>query len=148
MVLSLRRIGPVIMQRRPTHPSEPPAHPRSGGGSHCIDRHSARRARALVAARVVRDGAALYERAVHLPRLIPVCTGFDLSDRGTDTARICQALARALRSERNRGWAGHWTYDLNRHIGLLQAFRAERARLARETRTDRRGASRLCGAAD
>lgn len=104
-----------------------------------MDRRSARRARALVAARVVREGAALYERAVHLPRLIPWDTAFVASDRDIDTARICQALARALRSERNRGRAGHWTYDLNRHIGLLQAFRAERARLARETHRRPRG---------
>jgi hypothetical protein len=48
-------------------------------------------------------------------------------------------LSRALRAARRRGRAGHWTYDLNRHIGLVQAFRAERAALSGR-RTERRPA--------
>jgi hypothetical protein len=43
---------------------------------------------------------------------------------------ILRRLARALRSERNRGRAGHWTYDLNRHIALAQAYTAERTALS------------------
>jgi hypothetical protein len=39
-----------------------------------------------------------------------------------------------LRVERARGRAGHWTYDLNRHIGLLQAMKAEQERLAASAR--------------
>lgn len=31
-------------------------------------------------------------------------------------------LARALRIERNRARAGHWSYDLNRHLALLEAY--------------------------
>ncbi|PTW57689.1 hypothetical protein C8N35_110168 [Breoghania corrubedonensis] len=42
---------------------------------------------------------------------------------------VVARLAKALRGERRRGKAGHWTYDLNRHIALLQAYRAERALL-------------------
>jgi hypothetical protein len=45
---------------------------------------------------------------------------------------VLARIARALRAERNRGRAGHWTYDLNRHIALAQAYAAERRRL-RET---------------
>jgi hypothetical protein len=30
-----------------------------------------------------------------------------------------------LRVERQRGIAGHWTYDLARHARLLRAYRAE-----------------------
>ena len=43
-------------------------------------------------------------------------------------------LARALRSERSRGRGGHWTYDLNRHIALSQAYAAERRDLDLLTR--------------
>jgi hypothetical protein len=46
-----------------------------------------------------------------------------------EAARIVlREIARALRAERAR--RGHWTYDLNRHIALLVAHRAESARLA------------------
>jgi len=38
-------------------------------------------------------------------------------------------IERAMRAERAR--RGHWSYDLNRHIGLLIAHRAETARLGR-----------------
>jgi hypothetical protein len=34
-------------------------------------------------------------------------------------------LRRALRAERQRGVAGHWTYNLSRHADLLRAYRAE-----------------------
>jgi hypothetical protein len=48
---------------------------------------------------------------------------------------IIARLERALRAERHRARAGHWTYDLNRHIALRQAVAAEterRAALARK----------------
>jgi hypothetical protein len=39
--------------------------------------------------------------------------------------RLVAVLERALRAERRRGLAGHWTYDLARHMQLLEAYRAE-----------------------
>jgi hypothetical protein len=42
---------------------------------------------------------------------------------------VLREIERALRAERAR--RGHWTYDLNRHIALVVAHRAESARLAR-----------------
>lgn len=73
----------------------------------------------------VEAGSEVYERTRHLPRILPV-TPDDLSDESVQgKRRILAKLARALRAERNRGRAGHWTYDLNRHIALAQAFRAE-----------------------
>lgn len=42
---------------------------------------------------------------------------------------VLREIERAMRVERAR--KGHWTYDLNRHIALLVAHRAESARLAR-----------------
>jgi hypothetical protein len=75
-------------------------------------------------------GAATYDRRRHLARLIPLLPG-ELEDARPSARRaILARLARALRAERNRGRAGHWTYDLNRHIALKQAYAAERARLA------------------
>jgi hypothetical protein len=79
---------------------------------------------------MVIDGALEdYDRARHLPRLIPVGPADIADDSPAGRRAILARLARALRAERNRGRAGHWTYDLNRHIGLCQAYRAERARL-------------------
>jgi hypothetical protein len=45
--------------------------------------------------------------------------------------RIVDRLRRTLRAERRRGIAGHWTYDLARHIELLRLYRAELAALPR-----------------
>jgi hypothetical protein len=42
---------------------------------------------------------------------------------------VVREIERALRAERAR--RGHWTYDLNRHIALVVAYRAESARAAR-----------------
>jgi hypothetical protein len=42
-----------------------------------------------------------------------------------DHARLLARMRRALRVERQRGIAGHWTYDLARHARLLRAYRAE-----------------------
>jgi len=73
-----------------------------------------------------------YDRLRHLPRVLPVGPA-ELADGSIATRRkIVARLARALRGERNRGRAGHWTYDLNRHIALAQAYTAERRLLRRE----------------
>lgn len=85
-------------------------------------------ARRAVAASV-KAGAVEYRRASILPRLLPVGPAEVADDSPAGTRRILALLARALRSERRRGRAGHWSYDLNRHIGLRQAMLAETARL-------------------
>ncbi|MBN9022365.1 MAG: hypothetical protein J0H08_09810 [Rhizobiales bacterium] len=72
------------------------------------------------------EGCRRYDRARHLPRVIPVGPD-EVADSSPEGRRaILRKLARALRAERSRGRAGHWTYDLNRHIALSQAFAAER----------------------
>jgi hypothetical protein len=43
--------------------------------------------------------------------------------------RVVERLRRALRAERRRGVAGHWTYDLARHVELLRLYRLELAAL-------------------
>ena len=101
-----------------------------------MNHHSARPRRrpgsaaARATAGAIRHGAeAAYVRKRDLRRLLPLDPR--LLDDPTDDAqaRIVSMLSRALRMERQRGRAGHWTYDLNRHIGLAQAFVAESRRL-------------------
>jgi hypothetical protein len=75
---------------------------------------------------LAKAGADAYHRERYLPRLVPI-EASRLADPSIELQRcIVATLARALRAERNRGRAGHWTYDLNRHIGLRQAYLAER----------------------
>jgi hypothetical protein len=46
-----------------------------------------------------------------------------------DPGELIGKLRRALRAERNKARSGHWTYDLNRHIALRQAYLAETERM-------------------
>ncbi len=84
---------------------------------------------------VVAAGVEAYRRDRALPRLARA-TPAELADGSPGMRRTLLArLARALRAERNRGRAGHWTYDLNRHIALRQAYLAERASLSESAAT-------------
>jgi hypothetical protein len=83
----------------------------------------------------IAGGIEHYDRETHLPRLIPLEPKELADGRIEARRRLLARLARALRAERNRGRAGHWTYDLNRHIGLKQAYSAERQALAAMRRT-------------
>jgi hypothetical protein len=81
---------------------------------------------------VIRSGAAAFRPERHLPRVLPGGET-ELADRSPEgRQRTVARLARALRAERVRGRAGHWTYDLNRHIALAQAYEHELQRLADE----------------
>lgn len=83
----------------------------------------------LAVDRTVRAGMGRYRRERQLPGLIAVNPS-SLGDRSIAAAEIILArLRRALRAERRRAKAGHWTYDLNRHIALRQAYAAEAQRL-------------------
>ncbi len=88
----------------------------------------------------IERGAALYDRERHLPALVRLVPGLpeprfpapELPEPKSpvlgDQARcrfVLRRLAQALRAQRRLGRAGHWTYDLNRHIALQQAFVAE-----------------------
>jgi hypothetical protein len=55
-----------------------------------------------------------------------------------DARLVLREIERALRAERARG--GQWDYDLNRHIALLVAHRAESARLEQLTKARARDA--------
>ena len=71
------------------------------------------------------------ERRRELSRLLPLwpCEIDDLSVVGRQ--RVGRMLASALRRERQRGIAGHWTYDVSRHLALVKALRREAAALRR-----------------
>ncbi|MGH6925497.1 MAG: DUF6477 family protein [Propylenella sp.] len=77
----------------------------------------------------VRAGANAYDRRRDLPGLIRLQLQAGEAEAIVDVEAIVARLESALRAERNRARSGHWTYDLNRHIALLQAHRAERERL-------------------
>ena len=89
-----------------------------------------RRASAALDALVER-GAEAYDRELHLPRLLPIAPADLADDSPAAAGAIRRRLARALRNERNRGRAGHWTYDLNRHIALAHAYAGELRRRPR-----------------
>lgn len=66
-----------------------------------------------------------YDRRRDLPRLLPLWPHEIAPDDLAEHARLLARMRRALRIERQRGIAGHWTYDLARHAALLRAYRAE-----------------------
>lgn len=76
-------------------------------------------------------GAAAYVRSRDLPRLIPLWP-HELSDHSPEGRRhVLAKLRSALRAERRRALSGHWSYDLNRHLGLISAYKGETAGLRR-----------------
>ena len=71
-----------------------------------------------------------YDRHTALPKVLPLWP-HELDDTSLEERRrVLARLRRALRAERRRGLAGHWTYDLARHVALLRVYRAELAALA------------------
>lgn len=96
--------------------------------------------RRIRAVRMLIDkGAGRYDPDRHLDRLLG---GHGIWSPATDDpAQTIARLKRALRSQRQLGRAGHWSYDLNRHFGLLQALKAERARARAETMAQTRAAA-------
>jgi len=76
-------------------------------------------------------GAAAYLRARDLPRLIALWPR-ELDDHSPEGCRrVLAKLRSALRAERRRALSGHWSYDLNRHLGLISAYKGELAGLSR-----------------
>lgn len=61
----------------------------------------------------VAAGAAAYSRARDLPKLIALWP-HELDDHSPGgSLNVLAKLRRALRAERRRALAGHWSYDLN-----------------------------------
>ena len=87
-----------------------------------------------VVERAVRAGVTPYDRNRDLPALIRTDPFAPIPDSPEAIRSVLKRLERALRAERNRARSGHWTYDLNRHIALRQAYVAERERLTEMSR--------------
>ena len=88
---------------------------------------------------MVEGGAAAYLRMRDLPKLLALWP-HELADQSSDGRDlILKKLRRALRAERRRGLAGHWSYDLNRHLGLLSAYKGELAGAQNQPNCTRRG---------
>lgn len=92
------------------------------------DRLAARAAAAMDA--LVAGAGEPYRRERDLPRVLPVGSAEIADMSPAALRRIVARLASALRAERTRGRAGHWCYDLNRHIALAQVYESERRLLA------------------
>lgn len=69
-----------------------------------------------------------YDRARDLPGLLLMWPEEIADDTIEARTRLIKKLRRVLRQERQRGIAGHWTYDLARHAALYRAYRHELAR--------------------
>jgi hypothetical protein len=98
------------------------------------NRKEARTARERAGARrifstMTAAAASVYARSRDLPRLIALWP-HELDDESLEGCKLVLAkLRRALRAERRRATSGHWSYDLNRHLGLVSAYKGELARL-------------------
>lgn len=77
------------------------------------------------------EAGAAYVRSRDLPKLIPLWQ-HELGDHSPEGCRhVLAKLRSALRAERRRALSGHWSYDLNRHLGLISAYKGELAGLGR-----------------
>ena len=84
----------------------------------------------FVFAPMIAADAAAYARARDLPKLTAL-SPHELADGSiAGTERIAAKLASLARAQHALGLRGHWSYDLNRHLALLAALKAERAHLA------------------
>lgn len=89
--------------------------------------------------RMGEGGARRYKRDRDLPSLIALWP-HELADFSAEGGlRILSKLRRALRAERRRARAGHWSYELNRHLALLSAYKGEIALLREATPPSRNG---------
>jgi hypothetical protein len=108
---------------RHTPISQEHAAPTSDRSNHC---RRSRDRQSRIAIQDVSD-AELARCRAEIAKLLPLWPRelADMSPAGR--AHVVATLKRALRAERRRGLAGHWTYNLARHRQLLQAYRAEMA---------------------
>jgi uncharacterized membrane protein YccC len=107
-----------------------PQSPAVGTGSR--PRSSGRRKHHQGRTRALRPLQPAIDRRVALSRLLALWPHELDDDSAEARVRILGRLRKALRAERRRGLAGHWTYDLARHIELLRLYRAELADLAEQ----------------
>lgn len=92
-------------------------------------RKQAKPGRRVARVQALRPPRAAFNRRSALSRVLALWPS-ELDDVSADGRRNVVAKLRcALRAERRRGIAGHWTYDLARHVELLHLYRQELASL-------------------
>jgi hypothetical protein len=96
----------------------PRAHPVAAGPS---GRPAGRPARI----RAIRPAQPEYDRRTTLCSVLALWPQEIEDDSLAGRLLIVAKVRRALRAERQRGLAGHWTYDLARHAELLRAYKQE-----------------------
>ncbi|MER2605242.1 MAG: hypothetical protein ABTQ29_05395 [Siculibacillus sp.] len=74
-----------------------------------------------------RAGTEVGARERLLPRLIAIGPAEIADGSRAGRAKVLRLLTTALDGERRRGRGRHWSYRLDRHIGLVQALESERA---------------------
>lgn len=79
-----------------------------------------------------------YQRQLDLTQLIPLWPRQREDYSADGTLFIINMLRKALRSERNRGKSGHWTYSLFRHKALIDALAEEKKNLHKARMAERR----------
>lgn len=88
-----------------------------------------RRAARPAAEAAIAANLSTYDRRFALTRFHRLSPEIIATETPEAARAIVREIERALRAERAR--RGSWTYDLNRHIALVVAHRAESARAAR-----------------
>lgn len=91
---------------------------------------------------------ARYDRRWDLSRLLAMWPEEIADETIAGRERVMVRLRQALRAERQRGVAGHWTYDLTRHAQLLSACRHERLALAQARAASKAGCAGSPAAAE
>jgi hypothetical protein len=78
-----------------------------------------------------------------------LATGIDLeaalASGPSERRRFTLRVERLLERERLRGWARHWSYDLNRHVAIKQAvdlLRRHDGRAGQQAEPERKAAPR------
>jgi hypothetical protein len=108
-------------------------HPAETSRNRHVPRRIAARRRSLPAQAACAGQQSPYDRLAELARVLPLWP-HELADESRQgRLRILGKLHSALRAERRRGVAGHWTYDLARHRELLRIWRLELAAVRRLT---------------
>jgi hypothetical protein len=86
--------------------------------------------------RAIRPARPEYDRRTMLCSVLALWPQEIEDDSLAGRLLIVAKLRRALRAERQRGLAGHWTYDLARHAELLRAYKQELRASARNPDED------------
>lgn len=75
---------------------------------------------------IFQQGKRLLASEARQTAALQIVCGMDLAaalaTTGAARAGVVALLARRLRRERQKGLSRHWSYDLDRHIALKQAF--------------------------